>query len=117
MRILTLTKETQINILENLLKRSPNSYGAYEERVAAIIERVRAERDAAVYAYTKQFDGAEITADNIKVTEEEFEEAYRLVDPKLLEVIRKALENIKAYHNRKRNCYKRLDYKIEFTSQ
>ena len=102
MRILTLTKETQTNILENLLKRSPNSYGAYEERVAAIIERVRAERDAAVYAYTKQFDGAEITADNIKVTEEEFEEAYRLVDPKLLEVIRKALENIKAYHEKQR---------------
>lgn len=102
MRILTLTKETQTNILENLLKRSPNSYGAYEERVAAIIERVRAERDAAMSAYTKQFDGAEITADNIKVTEEEFEEAYRLVDPKLLEVIRKALENIKAYHEKQR---------------
>lgn len=102
MRILTLTKETQTNILENLLKRSPNSYGAYEERVAAIIDRVRAERDAAVYDYTKQFDGAEITADNIKVTEKEFEEAYRLVDPKLLKVIRKALENIKAYHEKQR---------------
>ena len=59
MRILTLTKETQQNILENLLKRSPNSYGEYEGRVNAIIEEVRANRDAAVFSYTKKFDGAD----------------------------------------------------------
>ena len=65
MRILTLTKETQQNILENLLKRSPNSYGEYEGRVNAIIEEVRANRDAAVFSYTKKFDGADIDAGNI----------------------------------------------------
>ena len=74
MRILTLTKETQQNILENLLKRSPNSYGEYEGRVNAIIEEVRANRDAAVFSYTKKFDGADIDAGNILVTEEEIRE-------------------------------------------
>ena len=86
MRILTLTKETQQNILENLLKRSPNSYGEYEGRVNAIIEEVRANRDAAVFSYTKKFDGADIDAGNILVTEEEIREAYEKVDPKLLSI-------------------------------
>lgn len=102
MRILKLTKDTQTNILESLLKRSPNSYGEYEGRVNAIIEDVRANRDAAIFSYTKQFDKADINADNIRVTEEEIKEAYELVDPKLLEVIRKALVNIRDYHAKQR---------------
>jgi histidinol dehydrogenase len=102
MRILQLTKETKSNILEDLLKRSPNSYGAYEERVAAIIERVRSEGDAAVFAYTKQFDGADITADNLLVTDDEIKEAYDTVDPALLAVIKKALVNIREYHEKQR---------------
>jgi histidinol dehydrogenase len=102
MRILQLTKETKSNILEDLLKRSPNSYGAYEERVAAIIERVRSEGDAAVFAYTKQFDGADITADNLLVTDDEIKEAYDTVDAALLAVIKKALVNIREYHEKQR---------------
>lgn len=102
MRILTLTKETQNNILENLLKRSPNSYGRFEASVQEIIGRVREERDAAVFDYTKRFDGADINADNILVTEEEIAKAYEEVDPKLLEVIRKALVNIRTYHEKQR---------------
>ena len=98
MRILKLTKETQDNILENLLKRSPNSYGEYESRVNEIIQNVRERKDAAVFEYTKKFDGADINAENILVTEEEIKEAYEQVDPKLLEVIRKALVNIRDYH-------------------
>lgn len=96
MRILKLTEETRTNILENLLKRSPNSYGEFEGRVHEIIETVRAQRDAAVFAYTKRFDGADITAENVRVTEEEIAEAYDMVDPKLLAVIRKALVNIRS---------------------
>ena len=98
MRILKLTKETQDNILENLLKRSPNSYGEYESRVNEIIQNVRERKDSAVFEYTKKFDGADINAENILVTEEEIKEAYEQVDPKLLEVIRKALVNIRDYH-------------------
>ena len=98
MRILKLTKETQNNILENLLKRSPNSYGEFESRVNEIIQNVREKRDEAIFEYTLKFDGATINQDNIRVTEEEIKEAYEQVDPKLLDVIRKALVNIRDYH-------------------
>ena len=98
MRILKLTKETQNNILENLLKRSPNSYGEFESRVNDIIQNVREKRDVAIFEYTLKFDGATINQDNIRVTEEEIKEAYEQVDPKLLDVIRKALVNIRDYH-------------------
>ena len=98
MRILKLTKETQNNILENLLKRSPNSYGEVESRVNDIIQNVREKRDEAIFEYTLKFDGATIDQDNICVTEEEIKEAYEQVDPKLLDVIRKALVNIRDYH-------------------
>jgi len=98
MRILKLIKETQNNILENLLKRSPNSYGEFESRVNDIIQNVREKRDEAVFEYTLKFDGATIDQDNIRVTEEEIKEAYEQVDPKLLDVIRKALVNIRDYH-------------------
>lgn len=102
MRILQLDKETKSNILEDLLKRSPNSYGEYEDRVAAIISEVRKNKDQAIFSYTKQFDGADINADNIVVTEEEIKEAYDIVDPTLLSVIRKALVNIREYHEKQR---------------
>ena len=98
MRILKLTKETQNNILENLLKRSPNSYGEFESRVNDIIQNVREKRDEAIFEYTLKFDGATIDQDNICVTEEEIKEAYEQADPKLLDVIRKALVNIRDYH-------------------
>jgi len=102
MRILDLTPENQNNILENLLKRSPNSYGEFESRVNDIITAVRERRDDAIFEYTKRFDGADINASNILVTEEEIAEAYEQVDAKLLDVIRKALVNIRDYHAKQR---------------
>lgn len=102
MRILTLTSETQANILENLLKRSPNSYGEFESRVNEIVNHVKEQRDAAVFEYTQKFDGADISADNILVTQPEIDEAYEKVEPKLLDVIRKALVNIRSYHEKQR---------------
>lgn len=100
MRILKLTEDTRNDILQNLLKRSPNNYGEFEGRVNAIIEEVRNNRDQAVFNYTKQFDGADINAGNILVTEEEIAEAYEQVDTTLLAVIRKSLVNIKKYHEK-----------------
>lgn len=102
MRTVKLTKETTRGILENLLKRSPQSYGTYESAVHEILEQVRKEGDSAVFAYTKKFDGAEIDEDRIRVSAAEIEEAYSLVSPELLAVIRKALVNIKSYHERQR---------------
>ena len=100
MRILKLTEDTRKDILQNLLKRSPNNYGEFEGRVNAIIEEVRNNRDQAVFNYTKQFDGVDINAGNILVTEEEIAEAYEQVDTTLLAVIRKSLVNIKKYHEK-----------------
>lgn len=102
MRIIELTEEARTNILENLLKRSPNSYGEFEGRVNEIIENVRANRDAAIFDYTKRFDGADINAESILVTEDEIKEAYEKVDEKLLTVIRKVLVNIRKYHEKQR---------------
>ncbi len=102
MRTLKLTKETISRILEDLLKRSPNNYTQYEQSVNEIIANVRRNRDRAVFEYTKQFDGAEIGPGNIEVTQAETKEAYAQVQPELLEVIRKAKENIRIYHEKQK---------------
>lgn len=100
MRIISLTEETKKDILDNLLKRSPNSYGEYEEKVRAIIEEVRNKRDEALFSYTKMFDGVEMDSKHVLVTEKEIQEAYEQVDEKLLDVIRKAKNNIRKYHEK-----------------
>jgi histidinol dehydrogenase len=102
MRIVKLNAETKQDLLENLLKRSPNNYGEFEGRVNDIIQNVRENKDAAIFDYTMRFDGAKIDAGNIKVTEAEIQEAYDKVDEKLLAVIRKALVNIRKYHEKQR---------------
>lgn len=114
MRIVELTKDTMQNVLEDLLKRSPNSYGEFEGRVAEIIQNVKNNRDQAVFDYTKRFDGADIGPENIRVTEEEIREAYEQVDKSLVEVIRKALVNIRSYHEKQRQ-YSWFDSKPDGT--
>lgn len=100
MRIVELNADSKKDLLENLLKRSPNNYGEFEGRVNEIIQNVRTKRDEAIFDYTRRFDGADINAGNILVTEEEIKEAYEKVDEKLLGVIRKALVNIRKYHEK-----------------
>mgnify|MGYP005747044431 FL=1 len=102
MRIVNLTKEATDNILENLLKRSPNNYGDFEGSVAEIVANVRKNKDKAIFEYSKKFDGADINADNILVTDEEIKEAYEKVDETLLNVMRKALVNIRSYHEKQK---------------
>lgn len=102
MRIQYLDHTTKKNLLENLLKRSPNQYVEYEKAVMDILGRVKEEGDSALFAYTERFDGARIDAGCIRVTEEEIKEAYRLVEPGLLPIIRKALRNIEDYHAKQR---------------
>lgn len=106
MRILELNETTRKDILSNLLKRSPNSYGEYEGRVSAIIDDIKSHRDEAVFEYTKKFDGYDLNADNIIVTEDEIKAAYDEIDDGLVEIIRKALVNIRNYHaKQKRNSW------------
>ena len=98
MRIEKLDENTKKNLLEDLLKRSPNSYGSYEASVQEILDTVKEKRDAALFEYTEKFDKAVINAQNIQVTEEEIKEAYECVDEELLRIIRRALKNIESYH-------------------
>lgn len=114
MRIQKLDESSKKNLLEDLLKRSPNHYTEYENRVAAILQSVKADRDKAIFQYTKQFDGVELNADTIRVTDEEIQEAYEKVDTSLVEIIRKAKENIKTYHEKQRQ-YSWFDSKPDGT--
>lgn len=98
MRIVRLTAQTRANILNDLLKRSPNHYGQYEAIVSGIIENVKANGDKALFQYTQEFDHFDLTAENIRVTKEETEEAYRSVDPAFIDVLKKAAENIRSFH-------------------
>lgn len=100
MRIVELNNTTRNHLLENLLKRSPNSYGQYEQTVGEIINKVRTEGDKALFAYTLKFDKCTITPDNIKVTEEEIKEAYTKVDSAFVEVMKKSSENIIKFHEK-----------------
>ena len=114
MRIQKLDESSKKNLLEDLLKRSPNQYTEYEDRVAVILQTVKTEKDKAIFEYTKQFDGVEICADTIRVTEAEIEEAYEKVDVSLVEIIRKAKENIQTYHEKQRQ-YSWFDSKPDGT--
>lgn len=100
MRIVRLTEDSKQNLLKELLKRSPESYGSYEQTVNEIIADVKTNKNAALFAYTKKFDGCEINESNILVTREEIDAAYEKVDARLVAVIRKSAENIKKFHEK-----------------
>lgn len=100
MRIVELNDKTRNNLLEHLLKRSPNSYGVYEQTVNEIIRQVREKKDEALFSYTRQFDQCELTKDTIQVTRDEIEEAYEKVDPALVEVMKKSAANITRFHEK-----------------
>lgn len=102
MRIQRLDHDTKKNLLEDLLKRSPNQYSAYEKDVAKILEDVKRESDKALFGYTARFDGAHLDAETVRVTEQEIQEAYDQVDEELLGIIRRALHNIRTYHEKQR---------------
>lgn len=100
MRIVELNEQTRTNLLENLLKRSPNSYGQYEQTVNEIISNVREKGDEALFDYTSRFDKCVITKDSIQVTAEEIKEAYEKIDPALVEVMKKSAANITKFHQK-----------------
>ena len=102
MRKIKLTKDAVDGLLDNLLKRSPNNYGQYTDAVNEIVEAVKKGGDTAVFEYTKKFDGADITTDNFIVSDAEIEEAYAAVSADVLEVIRKAIVNIRTYHEKQK---------------
>ena len=102
MRILKLNEENKKNLLEDLLKRDPNHYTQYADAVQVIVDTVKAEGDRALFAYTEKFDHAIVTAENVRVTEDELQEAMDQVDPELVEVMKRALVNIRSYHEKQK---------------
>ena len=102
MKIIDLNEITKKNILEDLLKRSPNQYGKYEAVVADILKEVRTNGDQALFAFTEKFDKVLINKDNIRVTTEEIAEAYQNIDPNVLSAIQKAMKNIESYHEKQK---------------
>lgn len=102
MRIVKLDETSKQNILADLLKRDPNQYGTYADAVQEIVDTVKKDRDKAVFHYTKQFDKADISAENIRVTEQEMEDARKQIDPELLAVMKKSMKNIREFHEKQR---------------
>lgn len=100
MRTVRLTADTQRDILDSLLKRSPNNYSEYEDIVADIIKNVRENGDQAVFSYTKQFDKWEINRDNVRVSDGEIEEAFNAIDTRFIEVMKKSADNIARFHKK-----------------
>lgn len=106
MRIVKLDQSSMNNILEDMLKRDPNQYGSYTQTVQEIVDQVKTRGDQALFEYTRRFDGAEIGPDNIRVTQEEIQEAMEQVDPRLLDVMKKSMANIRDHHEKqKRNSW------------
>lgn len=100
MRIVKLTDETRADILNDLLKRSPNHYSEYESAVNEIVETVRQKKDEALFEYTRKFDHFELNRENIQVTEAEIRKAYESLDGELVHVIRRSAENIRDFHRK-----------------
>ncbi len=98
MRIIKLNGGTKRDILDNLLKRSPDNYSQYEETVSEIIRNVKENGDQALFDYTKRFDGFSLSAKTIRVTPGEIQAAYKELDPDLINVMKRSAENIRAFH-------------------
>ncbi len=106
MRIVKLEEGSRKELFQALAGRGNTQYGTYTKDVEEIVEAVRTGGDRALFAYTEKFDRCRVDAESIQVTEEEIREAYEKVDPELLQVIRKALVNIRAFHEKqKRNSW------------
>lgn len=99
------TKEGDV-LVKKILERSQLDYGNVQEVVDDILKEVRAKGDKALFAFTKQFDQLTLDTSTVKATKEEIEEAYSLVPPELLKVIRQAADRIRIFHEKqKRNSW------------
>lgn len=114
MRIIKLDQASKKNILTDLLRRDPNQYENYAGTVKEIVEQVKSRGDQALFEYTRRFDGAEISSDNIRVTQEEIQAAMDAVDPQLMEVMKRSMNNIREYHEKQKQ-YSWFDSKPDGT--
>ncbi len=102
MRIVKLDQNTKAQALEKLIGRGASGYGEYEKTVQEIIADVRADGDKALIAYSKKFDRCDLTPETMRVSKEEIRAAYASLDPALIEVMKKAAQNIRVYHEKQK---------------
>ena len=102
MRIVKLDENTKAQALEKLIGRGASGYGGYEKTVREIIDNVRRNGDDALIEYSEKFDKCRMTAETLRVTAEEISDAYAALDPALIEVMKKAAENIRSYHEKQK---------------
>ena len=85
------------------------------EKVQSIVEDVDKRRDEAVAEYTDKYDGIKLTPDQFRITEKELEKAHSEIDPKLLNTIRQAIENVRTYQTEIFICNKNTHPGIKYT--
>ena len=98
MRIIELNATTKSNLLNDLLKRSPNQYGEYESVVNDILNDIKVNGDKAMFAYTQKFDHCKLTKEDILVQKEEIDAAIATIDPSFYAVMERAADNIRDFH-------------------
>jgi histidinol dehydrogenase len=81
-----------------LMKRADQDIGPFLDKVRPILAAVKAEGDQALSRYTREFDKADVSVDRILVTEQEFEDAFRMLDPAVREAIEVAVKAIRTFH-------------------
>jgi len=102
MNIYILSKESKEKLKETLQKRDTNQFSEYEKIVQDIIDDVKSRKDDAVFEYTKKFDGFQLTPQNIRVTEEEIENAVASLEPDFIRILEDAAANIKDFHEKQK---------------
>lgn len=88
--------------LKQILNRNHTEQNNAQQTVDEILYNIKKNGNDALFQYTKQFDGITINEQNIKVTEQEFEYAYKQVSPELIAVIQKAVKRIKQFHQKQK---------------
>jgi histidinol dehydrogenase len=86
--------------LERFMERNNGKHEEITTQVAGILAAVKAEGDRAVCEFINRFSGVELSSDELKVTEEEKEKAYQLVEKDFIAAVRLALDNITNFHRR-----------------
>ncbi|WP_226573422.1 histidinol dehydrogenase [Acuticoccus sediminis] len=81
-----------------LLRRAESDLGPFLDKVAPIIAAVREEGDEALARFGREFDRAAVTADAIAATPEDFDAAFKAVEPEMIETLETAIDNVRRFH-------------------
>lgn len=97
-----LQSSDAVELQRRVMNRSQLQNEEVSRRVKEIVQNVREKGDEALFAYTRQFDHADMSADNVLVTREEIEAAYAAASPEWLEAMREAAKRITAFHEKQK---------------